>query len=87
MSYGLLVMTHLLTTLMFSPVPIAYVLFLSKRGEHRQALLKAGAGLLLGTGQIGRPGTFASGCIVTGRALCCSTSSTNRDGEPARRRQ
>jgi hypothetical protein len=35
---------------MFSPVPIAYVLFLSKRGEHRQALLKAGAGLLLGTG-------------------------------------
>ena len=49
-SYGLLVMTHLLTTLMFSPVPIAYALFLAKRGERGQALLKAGAGLLLGTG-------------------------------------
>ena len=49
-SYGLLVMTHLLTTLMFSPVPLAYALFLSKRGDRLQALAKVSAGLLLGTG-------------------------------------
>jgi len=49
-SYGLLVMTHLLTTLMFSPVPLAYALFLAKRGERREALAKVSAGLLLGVG-------------------------------------
>ena len=49
-SYALLVTTHLLTTLMFSPIPVAYALFLSKRGERLRSLAGLSAGLLLGIG-------------------------------------
>jgi 6-pyruvoyl-tetrahydropterin synthase related domain len=49
-SYALLVTTHLLTTVMFSPVPVAYALFLSSRGERLRSLGRLGAGLLLGIG-------------------------------------
>src|SRR5262249_27623632 len=44
-SYALLVTTHLLTTLMFSTVPIAYALFLSGRGGRLQTLVRLSAGL------------------------------------------
>jgi hypothetical protein len=50
LSYALLVMTHLLTTLMFSPVPIAYALFLSKTAERRIALARLATGMALGIG-------------------------------------
>lgn len=49
-SYALLVMTHLLTTVMFSPVPIAYALFLSNRGERLRNLARVAAGLTVGIG-------------------------------------
>jgi hypothetical protein len=49
-SYALLVMTHLLTTLIFSPVPIACAIFLSKSGDRLRSLARLCAGLLLGTG-------------------------------------
>ena len=50
LSYALLVMTHLITTVIFSPVPIAYALFLSNRREWARDLLRVGGGLLLGIG-------------------------------------
>jgi uncharacterized membrane protein len=49
-SYAALVTTHLITTVMFSPVPIAYALYLSRRGERLRGMARLGAGLLLGIG-------------------------------------
>jgi hypothetical protein len=49
-SYALLVTTHLLITLIFSPIAVAYALLLSKRGERLSDLVRVNAGLLLGIG-------------------------------------
>lgn len=49
-SYALLVTTHLITTVIFSPVPVAYALFLSNRREWARDLFRLGGGLLLGIG-------------------------------------
>jgi hypothetical protein len=49
-SYALLVTTHLLTTFMFSPVLLAYALFLGRREERGRILATMSAACLLGTG-------------------------------------
>jgi hypothetical protein len=49
-SLALLAMTHLLTTLMFSPVPLAYAWFLGRREERGRVLATMGVACLLGTG-------------------------------------
>jgi hypothetical protein len=48
--YGLLVMTHLLSALIFSPLPPACAWFLSKPGERARSLAAVSLSLLLGTG-------------------------------------
>lgn len=49
-SYGLLCMTHLPTTLIFSPVPISYVVLMSKRCQKAKVLVRLGLALFLGVG-------------------------------------
>ncbi|HEY9668503.1 MAG TPA: 6-pyruvoyl-tetrahydropterin synthase-related protein [Coleofasciculaceae cyanobacterium] len=49
-SYALLCMTHLPTTLIFSPVPISYVVLMSKRHQKVKVLVRLGLALLLGVG-------------------------------------
>jgi SAM-dependent methyltransferase len=49
-SYALLVMTHLPTTLLFSPVLLAYVLWNSERDEKILALARVSGSLLFGMG-------------------------------------
>lgn len=49
-SYGLLCMTHLPTTLIFSPVPISYVVLMSKRYQKAKVLVRLGLALFLGVG-------------------------------------
>ncbi|HTM50614.1 MAG TPA: 6-pyruvoyl-tetrahydropterin synthase-related protein [Bryobacteraceae bacterium] len=48
--YALLVMTHLLSALIFSPLPLAYAWFLSKPGDRLRSLASVSLSLLLGTG-------------------------------------
>jgi hypothetical protein len=49
-SYALLVTTHLITTVIFSPLPIAYALFLSNRRAWLRDLARLSGGFLLGIG-------------------------------------
>lgn len=49
-SYGLLVFTHLPTTLTFSLVPIAAALFWSEPGQYFRNFLKTGIGMAIGIG-------------------------------------
>jgi hypothetical protein len=49
-SYALLVLTHLPTTLIFSAVPIAYVLFTAERGRRMRPLLTTLGAMTLGAG-------------------------------------
>jgi hypothetical protein len=49
-SYALLVLTHLPTTLIFSAVPIAYVFFTAEREQRMRALFSTLGAMLLGAG-------------------------------------
>ncbi len=49
-SYALLIMTHLITVLIFSIIPIFYILFLSVRRQRRNALIHLVAAFILGIG-------------------------------------
>jgi hypothetical protein len=49
-SYALLLMTHLPTTLIFSPIPLGYALYLSARGQKLRMTGKVLAGIALGFG-------------------------------------
>jgi hypothetical protein len=49
-SYALLVMTHLPTTLIFSPIPVCYALYVSGRVQKLRVTGKVLAGLALGMG-------------------------------------
>ncbi len=48
--YALLVMTHLPITLIFSPLPLSYALFLSKKQSRIKNLFFVAGAMLLGTG-------------------------------------
>ncbi|MDO8347223.1 MAG: hypothetical protein Q7S85_04945 [Rugosibacter sp.] len=50
LSYALLIMTHLPTTLLFSWVPLAYALWLARPDERRGAFIRVAGGMLLGIG-------------------------------------
>ena len=50
LSYALLIMTHLPTTLLFSWVPVAYVLWMTAPGDRVGALARVAGGMLLGIG-------------------------------------
>ena len=50
LSYALLIMTHLPTTLLFSWVPIAYVLWMAESGDRLGAFVRVAGGMLLGMG-------------------------------------
>ncbi len=49
-SYALLVMTHPLTTLVFSGVPLCYALWMAERGKRVTALILTSMAMLLGAG-------------------------------------
>jgi hypothetical protein len=49
-SYALLIMTHLPTTLIFSPVPVGYVIYIAGKGHKLRATSEVLGGLLLGLG-------------------------------------
>jgi len=49
-SYALLIMTHLPTTLLFSWVPIAYVLWMAEPGDRVISFVRVAGGMLLGMG-------------------------------------
>ncbi|MDP1653403.1 MAG: hypothetical protein Q8L56_11855 [Rhodocyclaceae bacterium] len=50
LSYALLIMTHLPTTLLFSWVPVAYALWMAEPGERIGSLVRVAGGMLLGLG-------------------------------------
>ncbi|MBI5907257.1 MAG: hypothetical protein HY853_01530 [Burkholderiales bacterium] len=50
LSYALLIMTHLPTTLLFSWVPLAYALWQARPDERRGAFIRVAGGMLLGIG-------------------------------------
>lgn len=49
-SYALLIMTHLITVLIFSIVPVCYIFFLSVRRQRKKALISLGVATILGIG-------------------------------------
>ncbi|MFB2839236.1 6-pyruvoyl-tetrahydropterin synthase-related protein [Floridanema evergladense] len=49
-SYALLIMTHLITVLMFSIIPISYLLVLTPRKQRKSALISLIIAMLLGIG-------------------------------------
>ncbi|MGA9381632.1 MAG: 6-pyruvoyl-tetrahydropterin synthase-related protein [Phormidium sp.] len=49
-SYALLIMTHLITALIFSIIPISYLLLLTERRQRKRALLYFLVAILLGIG-------------------------------------
>ena len=49
-SYALLIMTHLPTTLLFSWVPVAYVLWMAEPGDRLGPFVRVAGGMLLGMG-------------------------------------
>ncbi len=49
-SYALLIATHLPTTLLFSPIPLAYALWATDRVQKYRSLLNVCAGMILGIG-------------------------------------
>jgi hypothetical protein len=49
-SYALLLMTHLPTTLIFSPIPVCYALYISGSGQKLRVIGKVLTGLALGVG-------------------------------------
>jgi hypothetical protein len=49
-SYALLLMTHLPTTLIFSPIPVCYALYISGSGQKVRVIGKVLTGLALGVG-------------------------------------
>ncbi|HMX24495.1 MAG TPA: hypothetical protein PKC13_02640 [Blastocatellia bacterium] len=49
-SYALLIVSHLPTALIFSPVPILYVIGLAERGNKMRATIKAAGAMILGIG-------------------------------------
>lgn len=50
LSYALLIMTHLPTTLLFSWVPVAYALWMAEPGDRIGPLVRVVGGMLLGIG-------------------------------------
>jgi hypothetical protein len=50
LSYALLIMTHLPTTLLFSWVPVAYVLWMAEPGDRIGPFVRVTGGMLLGMG-------------------------------------
>jgi hypothetical protein len=50
LSYALLIMTHLPTTLLFSWVPVAYALWMAERGDRLGSFVRVASGMLLGIG-------------------------------------
>ncbi|MFB2879953.1 6-pyruvoyl-tetrahydropterin synthase-related protein [Floridanema aerugineum] len=49
-SYALLIMTHIITVLIFSIIPISYLFFITERKQRKQALLYLLVAILLGIG-------------------------------------
>jgi hypothetical protein len=49
-SYALLIMTHLITVLIFTIIPISYLFFLTKKKQRKQVLLQLLVAILLGIG-------------------------------------
>ncbi len=49
-SYALLIMTHLPTTLLFSWVPVAYALWMAEPGSRINSCIRVAGGMLLGIG-------------------------------------
>lgn len=49
-SYALLIMTHLPTTLIFSPIPLAYSLARARKGRRLMAAIKVSLAMVLGVG-------------------------------------
>jgi hypothetical protein len=50
LSYALLIMTHLPTTLLFSWVPLAYALWMAEPGDRSGPFVRVAGGMLLGIG-------------------------------------
>ena len=50
LSYALLIMTHLPTLIIFSPVIISYILLMAGKGERKKVLIRMAVALLLGIG-------------------------------------